>query len=548
MNIASYLTAVAEKAPSRIAVAFPQGYGPTGRVTYRQMTFKELEEESDRYAHGLSKIGIGHGCRVLLMVPPGVEFLALTFALLKIGAVLILMDPGMGKGNLLQCIEEVEAEALVAVSRAHALRVLYRKPFKQVRYAVTVGRRWFWGGSTLERIREKIWRRFPAADIGGGDPAAIIFTTGSTGVPKGVVYLHDMFDAQIESIQSHFHISEDEVGMPAFPPFALFCVAMGTTCVFPYMDPTKAAEVDPKVVLQPVQDYEVSYSFGSPAFWNRVSQYCADHHVRLTSVKKILLAGAPVSGAVLGRLKEILPVGSDSYTPYGATEALPVTSISGSEILAETVHLSNQGAGICVGRTLPGVSLKIIRITDDAIPEWSEDLALPQGEIGEIVVKGAVVTRQYYKREKQTALAKIREGSQVWHRMGDVGSLDAKGRLWFCGRKGHRVVTSEQTLFTIPCESIFNQHPDVARSALIGIGPRTNQRPVIVIEPKSGKMPDPARAMERFVQELLELGSRNELTKDIKDVLFHPAFPVDFRHNSKIIREQLAAWAGGRIR
>ncbi|TAJ97802.1 peptide synthase [bacterium] len=546
-NIASYLTAVAEKAPSRTAVLYPLGYGAAGRLVYRAMTFQQLNEESDRYAHGLKKIGVGRGCRVLLMVPPGIEFLALTFAIFKIGAVLVLIDPGMGKRNLLHCVGEVEPEALVAVPLAHALKGLYRKYFKGVKCAVTVGRRWFWGGATLEHIREKVWSDFPLAPVGSEDQAAILFTTGSTGIPKGVLYLHGMLDAQIRLIQSHFQIKEDDVGLPAFPPFALFCVAMGTTCVLPSMDPTKPAEVDPGDIIRPIEDYRVTYSFGSPAFWNRVSHYCVEQRVRLPSVRKIMLAGAPVSGVILGRLKEILPEGADSHTPYGATEALPVASIAGSEILAETIHLSNQGAGICVGRALPGIALKIIRISDEAIPEWDEALVLPAREIGEIVAKGPVVTREYYKREDQTALAKIRDGTSVWHRMGDVGYFDEQGRLWFCGRKGHRVITAKKTIFTVQCEAVFNQHPEVFRSALVGIGPRTSQRPVIVIEPKAGKMAAHGEGVKRFSQELLQLGSQNELTRDIKDVLFHPSFPVDFRHNAKIIREQLALWAQRRV-
>ena len=546
-NVVSYLTAVAERAPSRQAVIFPHGRSLTGDTNYKQMTFQQLDQDCDCYAYGLTKIGIGRGCRVLLMVPPGIEFISLTFALFKIGAVPVLIDPGMGKSYLLHCIEEVEPEALIAVPLLHALKGLYRKPFRHVHHAVTVGRRWFWGGHTLDEIKERVWKKFPIADVSSEDPAAVLFTTGSTGAPKGVLYLHSMFDAQIRSIQSHFHIGEDEVALQAFAPFALFSIAMGTTCLLPHMDPTKPAAVDAREVIRPIQDFGVTYSFGSPLFWQRVSQYCVDHRVQLPSLKKILLAGAPVSAIILQRLKEILPVQAETHTPYGATEALPVTSISGSEILAETVHLSNQGGGICVGGALPGITLKIIRISDEPIAKWDESLLLPPGAIGEIVVRGAVVTKEYYKREDQTALAKIQDGSSVWHRMGDLGYLDEKERLWFCGRKSHRVITSAKTLFTVPCEAIFNQHPDVFRSALVGIEPKMHQRPVIIVEPKPGRMPGNKQAARKFADELLDLGSRNDLTRDIRDVLFHPKFPVDFRHNAKILREKLALWAQAKI-
>lgn len=512
------------------------------------MSFGALNEESDRYAHGLAKLGIGRGCRVLLMVPPGTEFLALAFALFKIGAVMILIDPGMGKQNLLQCIRGVDPEAIIAVPLAHVLRRLYRSHFKSLRYKVTHGRRWFWGGATLDQVRERVWRSFPIADIGGSDPAAIVFTTGSTGVPKGVVYGHAMFEAQIESIKSHFRIGEEEVVLAAFAPFALFSIAMGATCVLPFMDPTKPAQVDPQEVIRSIQLHHVTYSFGSPAFWDRVSEYCVKHEVRLPNIKKVLMAGAPVSESVLRRVREILPLEADAHTPYGATEALPVTSISAAEILRETVELTRLGAGICVGNALPGIELKIIRIIDEAIPEWDEGLILPQGEIGEIAVQGAIVSSEYYARGDQTALAKIRSGSSFWHRMGDVGYLDKESRLWFCGRKSHRVITGEKTLFSVQCEAIFNCHPDVSRSALVGVGPRASQRPVIVIEPRPGKMPSRARDRERFIQEILDLGRRNLLSREICDVLFHPAFPVDYRHNAKILREKLAVWAEKKIR
>jgi len=313
------------------------------------------------------------------------------------------------------------------------------------------------------------------------------------------------------------------------------------------MDPARLAHVNAGEVIRAIEDHKVSYSFGSPAFWDRVSIYAREQGRKLSSMKKILLAGAPVSTALLQRLQEILPPGAESHTPYGATEALPIASIAGSEALGETARRGDQGAGICVGKALAGVEIRIIRISDAAVPEWNDAEPLPQGEIGEIVARGPVVTKDYYKREHQTALAKIRDGHSVWHRMGDVGYLDENDRLWFCGRKSQRVITREKTLFTVPCEAVFNRHPGVSRSALVGVGPRTNQRPVIIIEPNPGGMPAPGDAATRFAREILELGSGTELTREIQDVLFHPAFPVDFRHNAKILREELARWAADKI-
>ncbi|MBI3809960.1 MAG: AMP-binding protein [Nitrospirae bacterium] len=541
LNIAAHLPRMAGKHPDQPAIIVPKSGGA-------QLTFRQLNEGCDRYAWGLSRLGIGHGTRTVLMVRPGLEFFSLTFALFKLGAVPILIDPGMGKTNLLGCIEEAAPEAFIAIPLAQAARVLRPHAFRTVRTAVTVGRRWFWGGPTLAQVRESMWREFPCAPTRANDAAAILFTSGSTGVPKGVVYEHGMFDAQVRELRDYYGIKEGEVDLPAFPLFALFSVAMGVTIVVPDMDPTKPAQVDPEKFVAEIRAHRVTQSFGSPAIWDRVGRYCVERNLALPSLTRVLMAGAPVSPAILERVQRILPDRADAHTPYGATEALPVSSITAREVLNETAALARAGKGTCVGKALPGITLRVIRISDDAISSWDDKLVLPRGEIGEIAVKGPVVTRAYFKRKPATALAKIPDGHSWWHRMGDVGYLDERDRLWFCGRKADRVRTAQGTLFTVPCEAIFNQHPGVFRSALVGISPAGQQRPVIVIEPYPDKFPTTEDAAARFTDELLRLGAANPLTAGITSVLFHRAFPVDVRHNVKISRDKLALWAAERLR
>ncbi len=536
LNIAAHLPRMAGKRPSQPAVIVPKDGGAS-------LTFQQLNEECDRYAWGLSRLGIGRGARTVLMVRPGLEFFSLTFALFKLGAVPVLIDPGMGRMNLLGCIEEAAPEAFIAIPIAQAARVLHPHAFRSVKTAVTVGRRWFWGGPTLAQIRDSTWREFPCAPTRADDAAAILFTSGSTGSPKGVRYEHGMFDAQVRELRDHYGIKEGEVDLPAFPLFALFSVAMGVTVVVPDMDPAHPAQVDPEKFIAEIQTYRITQSFGSPAIWDRVGRYCVERNLTLPSLTRVLMAGAPVSPAILERVQRILPNHADAHTPYGATEALPVSSITAREILSETAALGRAGRGTCIGTVLPGIALRVIRISDEAIPSWDDKLVLPQGEIGELVVKGPAVTREYFQREQATALAKIPDGHSWWHRMGDVGYLDERDRLWFCGRKADRVQTAQGTLFTVPCEAIFNQHPDVFRSALVGIGPAGNQRPVIVIEPHPDMFPASADETKRFADELLRLGAANPLTAGIASVLFRRTFPVDVRHNVKISRDKLAAWA-----
>jgi acyl-CoA synthetase (AMP-forming)/AMP-acid ligase II len=245
---------------------------------------------------------------------------------------------------------------------------------------------------------------------------------------------------------------------------------------------------------------------------------------------------------VLERFAGMLKAGAEVFTPYGATEALPVCSIGSNEILNETRQATDQGSGVCVGRPVPGVELEIIAISDEPIDRWNQALVLAPGAVGEIVVKGPQVTASYFNRPGSTALAKIADTARggFYHRMGDLGYRDNLGRIWFCGRKAHRVVTGEETLFTIPCEAVFNTHPAVFRSALVGVGDTGRQRPVLCVE-----LEERAGQSEqgRIQNELLAIGAAHQLTRNIRTILFHPAFPVDIRHNAKIFREKLAIWA-----
>jgi acyl-CoA synthetase (AMP-forming)/AMP-acid ligase II len=451
----------------------------------------------------------------------------------------------MGKARMVECLRKVDAEAFIGIPLAHALRVLHPRAFRAVRVCITVGRRWFWGGHRLEDVRADPWQPCDVAATREDEPAAIIFTTGSTGPPKGVLYLHGMFDAQVRILREHFGIEPGEVDLPTFPLFALFAPALGMTVVIPEMDPTHPALVDPVKIIEAIRDQQVTNTFGSPALLNRVGRYGEQHNIRLPPLMRVISAGAPVPPTTLERFTGMLSEKAEIHTPYGATEALPVASIASREILEETRQESDRGGGTCVGRPVPGVEVRVVGISEQPIAAWSDDLTLPVGEIGEIVAKGPVVTREYCTDAAATKFAKIQEGDNLWHRMGDVGRFDEKGRLWFCGRKSHRVMTEHGTMFTVPCEAIFNRHPCVFRSALVGIGKPPCQTPVLCVELE----PDHKQVDERRLEgELRELGRQHTHTKCIDTFLFHPSFPVDIRHNSKIFREKLAVWAAERLK
>ncbi|MGE3807422.1 MAG: fatty acid CoA ligase family protein [Gemmataceae bacterium] len=546
-NVAAHLPRQAGSQPDRPGVIAPAGRDRQDRPRYHQLSYRQLEEDSSLVAQALSGLGIGRGTRTVLMVKPGLDFFSLTFALFKIGAVPVFVDPGMGIRNLGQCLAEAEPTAFIGIPKAHVARWLFGWARLSLRVLVTVGRRWGWGGHSLASLRAKTTRKqeFPPAETAAAELAGILFTSGSTGVPKGAVYTHGMFAAQVEMLRRTYAIEPGEVDLTTFPLFALFAPALGMSAVVPDMDPTRPAHVNPRRILEAIEEFQCTNLFGSPALLRRVGRFAAEQGVRLPSLRRVISAGAPVPVSVLETFSKLLAPGVEVFTPYGATEALPMCSIGSAAILQETRALSAQGAGTCVGRPVEPIGLHIIRISDEPIPAWSDELLVPQGEIGEIVVRGPVVSPEYYRRPEMTALHKIAaDDGVIYHRTGDAGYFDEAGRVWFCGRKSERVITSSGTLFTTPCEGIFDVHPQVHRSALVGLGPRGQQQPVLCVEAEPGLTP---AAGKKLAEELLSLARSNPQTARITAVLFHPGFPVDIRHNSKINRGELARWAAGKV-
>jgi len=511
------------------------------------MTFRQLDEASDRLAKGLQRIGLRRGDRTVLMVPPGLDFFTLTFALFKLGGVIVLIDPGLGPRRLGQCLNEVAPRAFIGVGRAHLARTLLGWARRSLRIRVTVGRRRFPG----TRGWDELWRaeepRFPLAETSSDETAAILFTSGATGPPKGAVYTHGMFWAQLTSLRRHFGMRPGEVDVATFPLFALFDAGLGATAVIPRMNAGRPASADPRLLVAAIEDHGATRMFASPALLDRLARYAEARRLTLRPLRRLYSAGAPVRPDILERLRRVLPPRAEIHTPYGATEALPVADVESREILRRARRATARGAGICVGRPLPHVRLRLIRIVDGPIARWSPRLEVPAGAVGEIVVRGPVVSPAYYARDGMNGLAKIpgRNGRAFYHRMGDLGRFDPKGGLWFCGRKAHRVVTRSGLLLSDCCEGIFNAHPAVFRTALVGVGPPGDQTPVLCVELEPGARPADRESLRR---ELLERASAHPMTRSIRAVLFHNAFPVDRRHNAKIDRPALARWAARRLR
>lgn len=541
-NIARHLALMAERQPHTAALKIPRGRTRDGRIDYLTLSFAELAAEVSSWRNRLTACGIAPGDRVLVMVKPGLPLIASAFALFAHGAVPVVIDPGMGLKSFLACVARSRPRALLGIPLARAISHIFRKPFATVQVRIPASSSptaRLASDSQLSTLNSQLAASSP------GELAAILFTSGSTGAPKGVCYTHGMFDAQVELIRSTYDIRPGEIDLPMLPVFALFNPALGMTTVVPEIDPSRPATVDPKKIIQAILQENVTSSFGSPTLWRKLAVHCHQHHITLPTMRRILCAGAPVPPDLWDLLTPVLPNGH-LHSPYGATESLPVSTISATEVLADhhgTAIATQHGAGTCVGRPLPANDVRIIALSDTPLATLADTTQLPPGQIGEIIVAGPTVTHTYDALPEATAAAKISDGPKIYHRLGDAGYLDESGRLWFCGRKAERVDAGDGPLYTEQVEPLFNAHPDVRRSALIGLGQLGRQRLAIVIEPTSPALIADSAQCRRFARELREIAKRHPRTSGIKLFYFRPAFPVDVRHNAKIHRLTLARWA-----
>lgn len=570
-NIARHLPLMAARQPGCPAVKIPRGRTRAGDIDYLTLTFAELDTEVAAWSAQLAARGVRSGDRTLVMVRQGLPLIAAAFALFQLGAVPVVIDPGMGLRNFLACVARSRPRVLLGIPFARIVSRVFRHSFREVEIRVPVSgsmtarlgpiaHSGYWTPESGKHPPESLSGfRSPVSNIAHSAPtdlAAVLFTSGSTGAPKGVPYEHGMFDAQVRLVRETYGIEPGEIDLPLLPIFALFGPALGLTTVVPEIDPSRPAMAAPEKIVRAIRQERVTNSFGSPTLWRKVADYCLARNLTLPSIRRVLCAGAPVPASLWTDAPRFL-TGGRLHSPYGATEVLPVSTVTADEIDPASMH------GACVGPPLAENRVKIIALADGPLATLADACELPQGEIGEIIVTGPTVTKEYDQLPEATARGKIQipnakfQGvtdpqdslgtsapkGAVWHRMGDCGYLDTDGRLWFCGRVAERVETADGPMFTEPCEQVFRLHPQVARCALVGLGPRGRQQPAIVVEPKSRTLLHSGAERQAVADALRRLALGHPHTGSIRRFYFHPCFPVDVRHNAKIHRLALTRWA-----
>ncbi|MFE6838570.1 fatty acid CoA ligase family protein [Streptomyces sp. NPDC057705] len=567
-SVAGWLERNARAFPDKPAVIHPDGRDSGG---YATLTYGELQRTVEELARGFRSAGITRGTRTVLMAPPGPELFALCFALFRVGAVPVVVDPGMGVRRMLHCYRAVGAEAFIGPPLAQLVRVLGRRTFAAVRVPVTLGRRRLGRGHTLAALRttSATGSRTDAAALTGGDDLLMIgFTTGSTGPAKGVEYTHRMALSIARQIEAVHGRTRDDVSLVTLPFYGVLDLVYGSTLVLAPLAPARVAQADPALLVDALERFRVTTMFASPALLRNLAGHLtgsARGRHPLPDLRCVVSGGAPVPDVVVAALRRVLDEKAKIHVTYGATEVLPITSIEAAEILGDddaendredggTASRAAAGEGTCVGRPVPGTRVTIAPVTDGPLARLDSTTSLPAGHVGEILVHGDSVSRHYHRAPQSDVAHKVTEERpggeepRTWHRTGDLGHLDAEGRLWFCGRAAQRVRTGYRDLHTVRCEGVFNAHPLVRRTALVGIGPAGAQRPVVCVEIETGEGGESGAALDegswtKLVAELRTMAEAHAATTGLQEFLRHPAFPVDIRHNAKIGREELARWA-----
>lgn len=539
MDLPDRVRAIARTDPNRLALIHAhRGVGRWARTT--TTTYGKLSRRAEAAAVGLREYGIREGTLCQFMIPPCEDALVTALALWRVGAVMVGIEPhSHGLRSIAGSIARVGPIAFFGTPQAQAGRTVFGWGRGTVKHIVVVGPRWYPGRRTLASLEQPPIGEPSPPEVDIDDPCVIAFTTGSTGSPKPTVMTHRNLTAMMDGVAAQWRLADhgDVIDMPTFPIFWIIGLFHGGTVVVPPMDFALhgPGSADPTKVVETIRRHRVASFFGSPAILTNLSVYCNDRGITLPTVHRIVAGGAEVYGPLYAAVRKMIPNG-EIYSNYGATEALPVAEIAGATVLGETWARTEAGQGLCVGDPLRHVEVKIIDIVDGPIATMHDATELAEGRIGEVIVRSPHVSDRYWNSPGDMADNKIEDAGTRWHRLGDCGWLDERGRLWVCGRRSHRVVTGDGTYFPLCVEPVFNTHDDVSRSALVGLGTPGRASATVCVE-----LHPHAREREPIIEDqLADLAGSHDATRGLTRFAFVDHIPVDKRHNAKIDRPALA--------
>jgi acyl-CoA synthetase (AMP-forming)/AMP-acid ligase II len=545
-NVSRHIVELAQVSAYKQAITCLAGRDSNGKMSYSHLTFRQLDQRSNELARGLQQAGVIRGTRAALQMLPGIEWFSITYALLKIGAVPILLQPALGIRKMAQCVKAVEPEILITEPKYQALQTFNANNYQSVHLHISTEKRWYSKGISITDLQKNDHASFQPAEMRSHDTGMIVFSTScESEKPKPTVFTHGMLNAIIELIRSVMAVTLESTLVTPFPFFMILAPATGIRQIIPASHSLKANKLDPRILVETIWDYGVTHLLMSSTRLMMLTEFLRNEAIFLPSMQRIASWGEPYPAFELQKLHSFINEKTQIFPIYGMAEAPVISTLGSHKIVSETQVKTERGFGLCQGQVVDGLEIRIIEVNDRPIDNWSDDLLVDKGGIGELVVKGEAVSRQYYNNSKNDALHKIPDGKFMWHRTGDIGWQDTKGHFWFCGRKQDRITIAEnETLYTIPCEAVFMQHERVHRCIIVGVGPVPYQTPVLIIELAPG---DSGKYISTLTHELRDLALAYPHTGNIKNILFRKSFPVHSLYHQKINRKQLTIWAAKKL-
>ena len=513
MNIVEVLQRQAQERPDAPAIIdFHRGRD-------RTITFAELEEETARGASLLLESGLHAGDTVLVLQPMSAELYISLLALFRLGMTAMILDPSAGLDHMERCCAIRRPDGLIATPKAHLLR-LVSSSLRRIPRTFSTGS--FVPGAIPWRRTQQLPLHSDIIPTPPETPALITFTSGSTGLPKAAVRSHGFLLEQHRVLEKAMALAPGEIDLTTLPVFVFANLASGVTSLLPDADLRRPGSIDPVPVLAQIERFRPSRTVASPAFLERLCLECARTGRRINGFRHVFTGGAPVFPDYLEEFAAAFH-GAEIVAVYGSTEAEPIAHITWQEMTEDDVRKMEEGGGLLAGAPVPEIRIRVIAaewgtpLGPFSTPEF-DGLTLPAEEAGEIVVSGDHVLKGYLNGVGD-AETKFRVGEELWHRTGDCGCFDQKGRLWLLGRASSVISDARGTLYPFTVECAARQNEAVHRSALVA---REGKR-ILFIEPRRGK--------EGISSAELRSGMSWAFLDEVREV---NRIPLDRRHNAKV--------------
>lgn len=513
-------------------------------LPHQTITVRALYTAIDHLSAGFKEIGIGFGDRVILFVPMSLPLYTAMFALQKMGAIPVFLDSWARRNQLGASARVVSPKAMISFEKAFDL-VADVPELAQVPLKISLGPTTRSFDGSLEKLMQTA-ATSEVAPVEQEHTALITFTTGSSGVPKGANRTHRFLAAQHYAINQCIPYLPTDKDLPVFPIFSLNNLAAGVSTVIPAFDIGVPGDHDPQVLLAQFASCSVTCTTLSPSLFNRLSAYCLQNGIQLPQLRRVVTGGAPISRDNILDFQKVAPT-AEIWVLYGSTEVEPMADIEGRDMVNQKSRASEDpewvDEGVNVGKIVKGLRSKFLKIQKNPITiqsaqDWAH-LEVPQGEVGELVVAGEHVCRNYYNDEEAFTRAKIMdEAGVVWHRTGDLGRVDSNGYLWIVGRVHNAINRKGTYVFPVRAEMILKKLPFVRLAAYLGVAdPSLGEKTVCVVVTHTGNHEEAEK------QEITRMMQKNGVPVDL--ILFRKSIPMDPRHNSKVeydvLRNELKA-------